>query len=280
MGDIERMLPLYQGMMTSFYDHRAADVVRSLTASQRQNQPNYLSDAEKSDPTRLVIPIAWIRESLLPKEISNWMIGFSKLTSATNERTLAPSAIPRSGVADSFPLILTANDLSHCLLACLCSFAVDFIARTKVGGTNLNFYLIYQFPVLPPSYFQRLCDWDNAQTVSAWIAPRVAELVATSTDMVPAAEAMEVQGAPFPWNPVRREILRAELDAAFFHLYGIPRDDVDYIMDTFPIVRRRDEAEHGEFRTKRLILENYDAMALAMRTGRSFESSLNLADSK
>ena len=31
-------------------------------------------------------------------------------------------------------------------------------------------------------------------------------------------------------------------------------------MDTFPIVKRKDEAAHGEYRTKRVILEVYDAM--------------------
>ena len=72
-----------------------------------------------------------------------------------------------------------------------------------------------------------------------------------------------MQGSPFRWIPERRELIRAELDAAFFHLYGLDRDDVDYIMDTFPIVRRKDEAAHGEYRTKRLILERYDAMAEA-----------------
>jgi hypothetical protein len=52
-----------------------------------------------------------------------------------------------------------------------------------------------------------------------------------------------------------------------FHLYGIERDDVDYIMNTFPIVREHDEAAHGEYRTKRLILEIYDAMQRAIDTG-------------
>lgn len=46
-----------------------------------------------------------------------------------------------------------------------------------------------------------------------------------------------------------------------FHLYGIGRDDADYILDTFPILRRRDEQRFDEYCTKRLILERYDAMA-------------------
>jgi hypothetical protein len=55
-------------------------------------------------------------------------------------------------------------------------------------------------------------------------------------------------------------LLRCKLDAAYFHLYGIERDDVDYIMETFPIVKRKDEKLYREYRTKRVILEMYDEM--------------------
>jgi len=48
---------------------------------------------------------------------------------------------------------------------------------------------------------------------------------------------------------------------------------VDYIMETFPIVKRKDIAAYGEYRTKRMILEIYDAMAKAMRTGVPYESN-------
>ena len=68
-------------------------------------------------------------------------------------------------------------------------------------------------------------------------------------------------GAPFVWDEARRFLMRCELDALYFHLYGIGRDDVDYIMETFPIVKRKDEATHGEYRSKRVILEMYDQMA-------------------
>jgi hypothetical protein len=46
-------------------------------------------------------------------------------------------------------------------------------------------------------------------------------------------------------------------------------------MDTFPIVKRKDEETWGEFRTKRVILEIYDAMAEAMRTGVSYQTRLS-----
>ena len=80
---------------------------------------------------------------------------------------------------------------------------------------------------------------------------------------------------PFEWNGERRFDIRAELDAAFFHLYGIKRDDVDYIMETFPIVKRKDEQRYGTFRTKELILKIYDAMAEAVRTGAPYQTILD-----
>jgi hypothetical protein len=80
---------------------------------------------------------------------------------------------------------------------------------------------------------------------------------------------------PFRWDEERRFLLRCELDAAYFHLYGIERDDVDYILETFPIVKRKDVAKYGEFRTKRVILEIYDEMAEAMRTGVAYQTRLD-----
>jgi len=53
----------------------------------------------------------------------------------------------------------------------------------------------------------------------------------------------------------------AQLDAIYFHLYGIERADVEYIMSTFPIVERKDRAAHGAYRTRDLILGYYDAYA-------------------
>jgi hypothetical protein len=114
---------------------------------------------------------------------------------------------------------------------------------------------------------------------------------------------------PFKWDDDRRFLIRCELDAAFFHLYlpadeggdwrpartadgcpydetaaqlaelkhhfPTPRDAVAYIMDTFPIVRRKDEDQHGEYRTKRVILEIYDAMQESMRSGRPYQTRLD-----
>jgi hypothetical protein len=58
----------------------------------------------------------------------------------------------------------------------------------------------------------------------------------------------------------RRAILRAELDGLYAHLYGLTREELACILDTFPIVRRKDEAQYGEYRTKQMVLESYDKL--------------------
>jgi len=72
----------------------------------------------------------------------------------------------------------------------------------------------------------------------------------------------------------RRFLIRTELDALFFRLYGIERDDVDYIMDTFPIVKRKDVAKYGSYRTKETILAFYDRMAAADAASVSYETTI------
>ncbi len=83
----------------------------------------------------------------------------------------------------------------------------------------------------------------------------------TAWDLQPFACDLGYDCPPFVWDDERRFLMRCELDALYFHLYGIKRDDVDYIMETFPIVKRKDEAAHGEYRSKRVIMEIYDSMA-------------------
>jgi hypothetical protein len=154
----------------------------------------------------------------------------------------------------------------------LSSFPLDYVLRQKLGGVNLTYTYVQQLPVLRPDFLEKETPWEVDRTLESWIVKRGTELVYTAVDMSGFAAEYRLGPTPFRWDASRREHIRAELDAAFFHLYGIERDDVDYIMETFPIVKRKDVAEHGEYRTKRLILEIYDAMAVAERTGKPYQS--------
>ncbi|GAC1483859.1 MAG: hypothetical protein NVS2B12_38690 [Ktedonobacteraceae bacterium] len=139
----------------------------------------------------------------------------------------------------------------------------------------MNFFIFKQLPVFPPKYYQILCSWYNTSTAGDWIYPRALELTYTAWDLEAFAKDCGYDGPPFRWDEERRFLLRCELDAAYFHLYGIARDDVDYIMETFPIVRRKDEKEHGEYRTKRVILEIYAELQRAIESGEPYQTRLD-----
>jgi len=58
-----------------------------------------------------------------------------------------------------------------------------------------------------------------------------------------------------------RAQLRAEIDAYVAHLYGLSRDDFAYILDTFPVLKKKEKKAFGEFMSKRKCLEEYDRIA-------------------
>ena len=139
---------------------------------------------------------------------------------------------------------------------------------------GIDFFILKQVP-LPKI---QVLPWLTRQMHSPgkeWIGCRVLELTYTAWDLASFAANLGYESPPFRWDEERRLLIRSELDAAYFHLYGIGRDDVDYIIDTFPIVKRKAEQKHGEFRTKRVILEIYDAMQRAIETGEPYKTLLD-----
>ncbi len=79
----------------------------------------------------------------------------------------------------------------------------------------------------------------------------------------PFARDLGYGGPPLIWDEEDRRHLRARLDALYFHLYGLDCNDAAYVLDTFPIVRREDEAQFdGQYRTKDLILAYMNALAV------------------
>jgi len=270
---MERMLPLYEAKMLDAYDHRDADVFKSSTAEKRQNQPHYLTDVDKVDPNREVAPLYWVRDEVIPRDLPGWLTGYSNVTSATNERTMLSAALPRAGVGHSFPLYF--GEPHGLLLAVFNSFVFDYLARLKVAGLNFSYFYLRQLPVPTPEFLNQQCPWSEG-AIEQWLAQRVAWVSCTSWSMAPMAKDLAGQAEVYPWDPEVRFLLRSEIDAAMFHLYGVTREDVEYIMDTFRIVREHDEADYGEYRTKRLILEIYDAMQLAIDSGVPYESSVGI----
>lgn len=185
--------------------------------------------------------------------------------------------VPKVGASNTLQLIVgeISGRGASALLSTLNCFVLDYVLRQKASGSHLSFYVLNQLPFLTPRSFNETQAWSADQSFLDWLLPRVLELMYAAWDLQPFAQDCGYDGPPFWWDEERRFLLRCELDAAYFHLYGIERDDVNYIMETFPIFKRKDERDHGEYRTKRLILEIYDEMAAAIHTGIPYQTRLD-----
>lgn len=269
-------LPLYEAKMMHQFDHR--------WASYCDDDFRDLTEETKREAHLSVRPRYWVHgrdvEARLPQDWRHeWLLASRLMARSTDERSLMASIIPKSGVGHSaclwFPNSDVANSAVLALVACLNSFVADYVVAAKVGGANLSEFLLKQLAILAPDELAGTCPWDKGTSVSKWMEQRAIELSYTAWSLQPFATDMGYDGAPFRWESSRRTLLRCELDAAYFLLYGMEREDVDYVMETFPIVKRKDESKYGEFRTKGLILQMYDEMAASMRDGTPFQTHLN-----
>jgi len=168
---------------------------------------------------------------------------------------------------DSISLLLPHVDPSFaaCLIGALNSLVLDYAAQQKIGGTDIRKYSIAQLPVPDPNTF--------APPEAEFIVPRVFELSFTAEDLAPLAHDLGYDGPPFRWDPNRRALLKAELDAYFAYLYGLSRDELRYILDpkevmgadypseTFRVLKENEIKTYGEYRTRRLVLDAWDRFA-------------------
>lgn len=279
--DTARYLPLYEAKMVHHFNHRYGDYRDRPAGSESTSLPDVPVE-RLQDPTYVVFPRYWVPAAEVDARLANrwphhWLLGWRDICRNTDERTVIASVLPRAAFGDTVLLAFPnkSTDLTGILAACLSSFVLDYSARQKIGGTHLKYHVFKQLPVAPPAQLDAPTAWHPDQTFAAFLLARAIELQHTANDVASFASTSGYTGAPFPWSEARRGALRAELDAAFFHLYGIPRDDVDYIMETFPIVKRDDVQRHGDYRTKLLILDVYDRMQRAIDTGEPYQTLLD-----
>jgi hypothetical protein len=284
VGPEDRFLPLLEAKMLHHFDHRFGTYEGQTEAQENQGKLPEFDDAAHLDPRRLTHPYYWVAEAevaqrLADKRDRGWLLGWRDITGNEKQRTVIASVIPRAAVGHTIPLLFSELDPRQLagLYASLCSFVLDYAARQKVGGTHLTYSYLKQLPVLHPDTYSSSCPWGGKghKALLDWLLPRVLELTYTAWDVESFGCDVGFNGPPFRWDSARRFLLRCELDAAFFHLYGLNREDTAYIMDTFPIVRKNDEKAHCEYRTRRVVLEIYDAMVEAIRTGRPYQTRLD-----
>jgi hypothetical protein len=287
--DGEIFVPLYEGKMIWFYNHHYGTWP---TFGNRPNSIDTPSVAELADPHNTIFPWYWVSQSevynrlqktdnngnVLWKWDHKWAIIYRKISNSTNERTFVPSFVPYPMGISASIIILYIDDilLASVLLGQMSSLIFDFIARQKMGGSNMANFITEQLPVLPPEQISSNYQWE--------IIKRVAELTYFNHDLDDWATELYEKladeqkselsqlGDQIPWKyePERRAILQAELDAIFVNLYGLTTDELHYILDpedvcgtgcineTFRVLKENEIRKYGEYRTKRLVLEAWE----------------------
>ena len=287
--DGETYVPLYEGKMIWHYNHHYGTWP---TEGERPNSINMPSEDELANPDSCIMPWYWVPLSVVNDRLvkydrdgnivwewtHNWMLCFRDISKSTNERTMIATIVPKQGFNNKTPIIFGESGILDGTIMCgiLSSIVFDYVTRQKVGGKSMNFFYVKQLPVLTPDQIPSTMQWQ--------IVKRVAELCYFNHDMDGWAselwgETNEEQraelpqlGAQQPWvyNPERRAVLQAELDAIFAHLYGLDTEDLVYILDpedicgkgcineTFRVLKDNELRQYGEYRTKRLVLEAWN----------------------
>lgn len=275
----DEWMPLYEGKMIWHYDHRLSSYALRREGSRDTELPR-LSDEMHDDPNVEAGPRYWVEKANLIDSIGGrssrgWLLGWRDVTGANLNRTFIPCAIPLAAAGDKFLLALSSAD-PVTLHAIWSSLAFDYVARQKLSGTGMKYFVTKQVAAPTPMTMNATPEWCS-EPLSSWLRPRMLELVYTSHRISPYARDLGDLGQPFRWIPERRAMLRAEIDAALFHAYGLSREDVAYVLETFDVLQRTETAELGEFRTRRLVLDRYDAMMRSAQGAVPYESSIEPA---
>jgi hypothetical protein len=266
-----RYLPLYEGKLIWCYDHRAS----SYHSRGDERGHRVLPETELSDYENIeyeVEPFYWVPALDVAKRRAdrgwkkNYCLAWRDITTAIAERTMVATMLPDVGTGDTLQIIYSEehSEKYACLLANLCALPFDYITRQKISYVHLRSNIAKQLPVLPPDYYD--------EVRLAFITPKVLELTYTSHSLAPFARDLGHDGPPFAWDEGRRALLRADLDAFYARAYGLTRDELRYILDpadvkgpdypseTFRVLKEKEIRQHGEYRTRRLVLAAWDRM--------------------
>lgn len=293
--DGEIYVPLYEGKMIWHYNHHYGTWP---TEGERPNSINMPSLDELSNPNSHIMPWYWVPLSAVKDRLvkydkdgnvvwewkHKWLFAFRDIARGVDMRTFIIAPIPDAkGVGHTATLLYAERGCmpGASLYGMMSSLIFDYTTRQKIGGTHASINYVKQFPVLTPDQIPSAMQWQ--------IVKRVAELCYFNHDMDGWAEELweemnEEQraelpqlGAQQPWvyNPERRAVLKAELDAIFAHLYGLDTEDLRYILDpedvcgkgcineTFRVLKDNELRQYGEYRTKRLVLDAWNKFGFA-----------------
>jgi hypothetical protein len=303
--DSEKVRPLVEGKLIGMWNHRFGTFLDVPWASRfgKKAEARDPSPAELRNAQFRSVPRFWLLASdargLIAAKgyATRWLLTYRHVCrSIVDARTAQVCISPDEPTSDSCALLLfddtpeTAATAACLLVAAWSSFIGDYVLRQKIYGPALTKAIACQLPA--PS-IETLEARDLGCIDTKFVKIRALELTYTAWDLEPFAQDCGWSDPPFRWDEERRFLLRCELDAAFFHLYlpaeangdwhpakGETAEDLARLKASFPTPRDAvayimDEESWNEYRTKRVILEIYDAIQQAIRTGQPYQTRLD-----
>jgi hypothetical protein len=251
---------VYEGRMIKQYNHRASHARNSEDNIYRSGASEEIIREQLADPDFTVAARYYMTKGEVNREMADrdydcdWFVGFKDITSATNTRTMIASVLPYTAVGNKVPILLADHPARSvaCFLANLNSFAYDFACRQKIGNVTLNWYIVRQTPVFPPNTFDQTF---RGQKLRDWVAERIAELTYTAHDLDAWGRDLDFAEEPYTWDRERRRELRVEIEALFFSLYGLKKDEVDHVFESFWSVKEDEVEEYDEYKLKHRVLD-------------------------
>ena len=271
-SDSEGFVGLLEGKMISHWDHAFAEYTRA-----------YGADAAPVEPDRratLISPLSRhaasgsVVEAKFAEVAGELCVGWRDIANATNARTLIPVVLPPSAMDNTFNVGFPRTaSAALWLTAMLASYCCDWLLRCRISGNHVKPHVVEALPVPDSSVAEGPTPWEVDVRLATWVNARAAALSANTQVL---AQLLGYEAAI--WDRDRRERWRTELEAAVLHLYGLDADEAGYVLDTFDVVAARDRRTEGRhandsnWRTKRLILEKYDALARHAEAGTTYVS--------
>ena len=255
-------LPLYEAKMLGHFDHRFSTY---KGATQAQLNVGSLPRPTTNSTTILT----WSLSLAIGSPDRRWHALEGKwdrdgcsggVTSPSRTmRTFVPSVLPTSAVGNAFLLAFPGDSAHVHVHAVWSSLPFDYVARQKLSGTRMNYFTVKQIACPTPLHSPRRA-WQPDCTLAEWVTPYILELSYTSWRLQPYARRWATMARPSggTLNVARcyAPISTLQCSTSTASPYrGRARPD------SFTVVRKYEERDHGEYRTRRLVLEAYDRMA-------------------
>ncbi len=283
-------VPLYEGKMIWHYNHHYGSWP---TEGDRPSSINSPSLVELQDANSVIRSWYWIPQTEVDKRLiktsrdgtieyewkHKWLISYRAIMESHDSRSFVVSLLPISnGVGNSATLLFTDKStfFAMTLIGMLSSLIMDYCARQKLGGKNMNVFVVKQLPILTPEQIPDSIQWEIVKRVVSlcyfnhdlddWAQELWEELDDTQKEELHQLGEKEC----FEYDVNKRAIIQAELDAIFAHLFGLTSNELKYILDpedicgkgcineTFRVLKDKEKNEYGEYRTKRLVLEAWE----------------------